>query len=212
MAELERLKSTLQGRSLLMAASTHEGEDAIVAEAHRELRQKIPDLCTIFAPRHPERGPAISEMLKGKGLNAVRRSLGALPDRTSDAYIADTIGELEMLYQLAPVAFIGGSLVDRGGQNPIEAVRQGAAVLTGPHWQNFSDAYKALINARGAIVVRSAPELAAAAGKLLADQAELDHMHTRASAALAALSGALPRTVEALLLHLPSEDGLARAS
>ena len=129
-----------------------------------------------------------------------RRSLGALPDRTSDAYIADTIGELGMLYKLAPVAFIGGSLVDRGGQNPIEAVRQGAAVLTGPHWQNFSDAYKALINNRAAIVVRSAPELATAAGQLLADQTELSRMHARASTALDALSGALPRTVEALLL------------
>ena len=191
MAELERLRPALQGRSLLMAASTHEGEDAIVAEAHCQLRQTVPDLCTIIAPRHPERGAAISEMLEGKGLSVARRSLGALPDRTSDAYIADTIGELGMLYKLAPVAFIGGSLVDRGGQNPIEAVRQGAAVLTGPHWQNFSDTYNALINNRAAIVVRSAPELASAAGRLLADQTELGRMHSRANTALAALSGAL---------------------
>lgn len=212
MAELERLKPGLQGRTLLMAASTHEGEDAIVAAAHCQLRQTIPDLCTIIAPRHPERGPAISELLEGKGLSVARRSLGALPDRTSDAYIADTIGELGMLYKLAPVAFIGGSLVDRGGQNPIEAVRQGAAVLTGPHWQNFSDTYKALINNQAAIVVRSAPELASAAGQLFADQTELSCMHTRANTALAALSGALPRTVDALLLHLPAEDGFARAS
>jgi 3-deoxy-D-manno-octulosonic-acid transferase len=212
MAELERLKPGLQGRTLLMAASTHEGEDAIVAEAHCQLRQTIPDLCTIIAPRHPERGPAISELLEGKGLSVARRSLGALPDRTSDAYVADTIGELGMLYQLAPVAFIGGSLVDRGGQNPIEAVRQGAAVLTGPHWQNFSDTYKALISNQAAIVVRSAPELASAAGQLLTDQTELRRMHTRASTALDALSGALPRTVDALLLHLPADDGFARAS
>ena len=72
-----------------------------------------------------------------------------------------------MLYKLAPVAFIGGSLVDRGGQNPIEAVRQGAVVLTGPHWQNFADAYSALISHRGAIVVRSAEEIASAARQLL---------------------------------------------
>lgn len=211
-AELEKLRPALQGRALLMAASTHEGEDAIVADAHCQLRQTIPDLCTIIAPRHPERGPAISEMLKSKGLSATRRSLGDLPDSASDAYIADTIGELGMLYTLAPVAFIGGSLVDRGGQNPIEAVRQGAAVLTGPHWHNFSDAYKALINNQGAIVVRSAPELASAAGQLLADQTERSRMHTRANTALAGLSGALPRTVEALLHHLPAEDGFARAS
>jgi 3-deoxy-D-manno-octulosonic-acid transferase len=212
LAELERLKPVLGGRSLLIAASTHEGEDAIVAEAHCRLRQTIPDLCTIIAPRHPERGSAVTDLLKSKGLSAVRRSLGEVPDRTSDAYVADTIGELGMLYTLAPVAFIGGSLVDRGGQNPIEAVRQGAAVLTGPHCQNFADAYDALISHQAAIVVRSAPELAAAAGQLLVDGAERSRMHARASTALAALSGALPRTVDALLHYLPVDNGLARAS
>jgi 3-deoxy-D-manno-octulosonic-acid transferase len=212
MIELQRLKSALDGRPLLVAASTHEGEDLIIAEAHRQLRQSMPDLCTIIAPRHPERGAAISEMLQRHGLQVARRSLGQLPERGSDAYIADTIGELGMLYKLAPVAFIGGSLVDRGGQNPIEAVRQGAAIITGPNWQNFADAYRALIANHAAIVVRSAPELASAAGQLLADRGELSHACTRASAALAALSGALPRTVEALLRYLPAEDGFARAS
>jgi 3-deoxy-D-manno-octulosonic-acid transferase len=117
-----------------------------------------------------------------------------------------------MLYSLAPVAFIGGSLVDRGGQNPIEAIRQGAAVITGPHLHNFSDTYRALIDRDAAIVVRSAPELATAAGRLLGDRTELIHMRDRASAALAAISGALPRTVEALLQFLPQEGRLARAS
>jgi 3-deoxy-D-manno-octulosonic-acid transferase len=210
--ELDRLKPSLDGRTLLVAASTHEGEDAIIAAAHRQLRQRLPDLCTIIAPRHPERGEAIAQMLESQGLVVARRSQGALPGRACDAYVADTIGELGMLYQLSPVAFIGGSLVDRGGQNPIEAVRQGAAVITGPHWQNFADTYRALISHRAAIVVHSAPELASAAGQLLADQAELKQMRARASAALAALSGALPRTVEALLRYLPREDGLARAS
>jgi 3-deoxy-D-manno-octulosonic-acid transferase len=210
--ELQRLKPALEGRVILVAASTHEGEDAIIAEAHRQLRQSLPDLCTIIAPRHPERGASISDMLERQGLRVARRSTGALPDRTSDAYVADTIGELGMLYQLAPVAFIGGSLVDRGGQNPIEAVRQGTAVITGPNWHNFEDAYQALIEHRGAVVVRSAPELASAAGRLLADRAERVGMCARASAALSGLSGALPRTVEALLRFLPAEDGLARAS
>src|SRR5262249_29050362 len=166
-AVLELLRPTLDGRSLLIAASTHDGEDQIIADAHSELRRSLPDLCTIIAPRHPERGGAIAEMLKGRGLNVAQRSLGHLPDRSSDAYVADTIGELGTLYNLAPVAFIGGSLVDRGGQNPIEAVRQGSVVLTGPHWQNFGDAYRTLLSHRGAIVVRSAEELANAAGQLL---------------------------------------------
>jgi 3-deoxy-D-manno-octulosonic-acid transferase len=151
-------------------------------------------------------------MLRGRGFKVARRSLGDLPDRTSDAYVADTIGELGMLYALGPVAFIGGSLVDRGGQNPIEAVRQGAVVLVGPHWQNFGDTYGALIKNRGAIVVHSAEEIAGAARRLLSDEAELGGMRSRASAALATISGALPRTIEALLPYLPSDEGLARAS
>ena len=211
-AMLERLRPALEGRSLLIAASTHDGEDAIIADAHRALAASVPNLCTIIAPRHPERGGAITDMLRERGFKVARRSLGDLPDRTSDAYVADTIGELGMLYKLGPVAFIGGSLVERGGQNPIEAVRQGAVVLVGPHWQNFGDTYSVLIKNRGAIVVHSAEEIASAARRLLSDEAELGGMRTRASAALVALSGALPRTIEALLHYLPSEEGLARAS
>lgn len=209
---LERLRPAFAGRPLLMAASTHDGEDQVVAEAHRVLAQSLPGLCTIIAPRHPERGGAITEMLKEKGLHVAQRSLGVLPDRTSEAYVADTIGELGTLYKLAPVAFIGGSLVNRGGQNPIEAVRQGAVVLTGPHWHNFGDAYDVLIRARGAIVVHSADELASAARQLITDQAELGSMRQRANAALAKISGALPRTITALLRYLPNEEGLVRAS
>jgi 3-deoxy-D-manno-octulosonic-acid transferase len=167
---------------------------------------------TILAPRHPQRGAAIADMLKGRGLNVARRTLGQLPDGTSDVYLADTMGELGMLYRLSPVAFIGGSLVDRGGHNPVEAMRLGAVVLVGPHWQNFPDAYGALIKGAGAIVVRSAEEIAEAARRLLGDAAELDRMRTRADAALATISGALPRTIAALLQYLPGEEGLARAS
>jgi 3-deoxy-D-manno-octulosonic-acid transferase len=205
-AELERLRPMFDGRSLLIAASTHDGEDQIIADAHSELRRSLPSLCTIIAPRHPQRGGAITQMLKDRGLSVAQRSLGDLPDRSSDAYVADTIGELGTLYKLAPVAFIGGSLVDRGGQNPIEAVRQGSVVLTGPHWQNFGDAYRTLLSHRGAIVVRSAEELASAARQLLSDEAELGSMRHRASAALATISGALPRTLEALLTYLPLEE------
>jgi 3-deoxy-D-manno-octulosonic-acid transferase len=117
-----------------------------------------------------------------------------------------------MVYQLASVAFIGGSLVDRGGHNPIEAVRQSAVVMTGPHWQNFPDTYQALLNHHAVIVVRSASELASTAGRLLGDADELTRMRARAATALAGLSGALPRTVEALLRYLPGEDELASAT
>jgi 3-deoxy-D-manno-octulosonic-acid transferase len=208
---LERLRAALDNRPLLLAAATHEGEEEIVAEGHRQLRRLFPDLLTIIAPRHPERGPAIAEWLQSQGVAAMRRAVGELPTRACEIYIADTLGELGTLYRLASVAFVGGSLVDHGGHNPIEAVRHGAVVITGPHWQNFKDTYEALIEHGGAVVVRSAAELAEAVAPLLADNAELASLRERAEAALAGLSGALPRTVEALLHYLPGEDELARA-
>lgn len=211
-ADLESLAAALGGRPLFVAASTHDGEEQIIADALAALARDLPDLCTIIAPRHPERGGAIVEMLKARGLTVAQRSLGQLPDRNTQAYVADTIGELGLLYKLAPVAFIGGSLVDRGGQNPIEAVRLGAVVLTGPHWQNMADAYQALISNQGAIEVRSADEIAVAVRDLFRNETKLAGMRTRANSALATISGALPRTVEALLRFLPREEVLVRAT
>jgi 3-deoxy-D-manno-octulosonic-acid transferase len=209
--ELERLKAALGGRPVFTAASTHEGEEEPIAAAHRALTRQFENLCTIIAPRHPERGTALAEMLKDLGFTVAQRSLGAVPGPRTDIYIADTIGELGTLYALSPVAFIGGSLIDRGGQNPIEAVRHGVAVLTGPHWQNFRDAYRTLLRHNGVIEVKSAADVAAAVAKLLDDPAELQRMRAGATQALTTLSGALDKTVEALLRYLPDER-LKRAS
>jgi 3-deoxy-D-manno-octulosonic-acid transferase len=211
LVELEQLKTALGGRPVFVAASTHEGEEEIVAEAHRELARTVDTLCTIIAPRHPERGTAIAERLKDLGLGVAQRSLGALPTDRTDIYIADTIGELGTLYALAPIAFVGGSLVDRGGQNPIEAVRHGAVVLTGPYRQNFRDPYQTLLRHQGAIEVKSAKQLAAAVSRLLQNQAEMQQMRSGATQALTTLSGALAKTVTTLLRYLPDER-LKRAS
>jgi 3-deoxy-D-manno-octulosonic-acid transferase len=211
--ELERLRTALKGRPVLVAASTHEGEEDIVAVAHRQLARKIEGICTIIAPRHPERGTAIAEHLKSFGFGVAQRSLGQLPGERTDIYIADTIGELGTLYALTAVAFIGGSLVDRGGQNPIEAIGHGAAVLTGPHWSNFRDFYRALFRHKGAQQVATADELAAAAATLITTEAELQRMRAGAKTALVSLSGALDRTAEALAAFLPKPGtGVRRAS
>jgi 3-deoxy-D-manno-octulosonic-acid transferase len=211
LVELERLKVALGERPVFAAASTHEGEEEVIAAAHRALARNFEGLCTIIAPRHPERGTALAESLKDLGFTVAQRSLGALPGPRTDIYIADTIGELGTLYALAPVAFIGGSLIDRGGQNPIEAVRHGVAVLTGPHWQNFRDAYRTLLRHDGAIEVKSAADVAAAVSRLLDSPMELQRMRNGATQALTTLSGALDKTVEALLRYLPDER-LKRAS
>ncbi|MGH6816573.1 MAG: 3-deoxy-D-manno-octulosonic acid transferase, partial [Hyphomicrobiaceae bacterium] len=202
-AAFQALQRALGGRPVLVAASTHEGEERIVAAAHRQLAQRLDGFCSIVVPRHPERGTAIAELLTQLGLSIRQRSLGGLPERACDVYIADTIGELGTFYALAPVAFIGGSLVPHGGQNPIEAVRSGAAVLTGPHWHNFQDAYRSLFEHDGAVRIHDADGLAAAVLRLLADDSALRAARQGAEAALATMSGALRRTTESLLRLLP---------
>jgi len=211
-AELGRLKRAMAERPVFLAASTHEGEERAIAAAHRRLAQERAGFCTIIAPRHPERGTEIAELMRGLGMVVAQRSLGLLPTAATDIYIADTIGELGTLYALAPVAFIGGSLVDRGGQNPIEAIRHGAVVLTGPHYVNFRDAYSALLRHHGAIEVHSADEAANAVLRLMDDEVELARMRAGAQSALLTLSGALQRTVDELLKFLPEDKGLLRAS
>lgn len=201
--ELERLTSALAGRPVMVAASTHEGEEVVLAAAHRRLAREMGGFCTIIAPRHPERGTGIAEWLKSQGIRASQRSTGALPTSQSDIYVADTIGELGTLYALSPVSFIGGSLIAHGGQNPIEAVRHGSAVLTGPHWENFRDAYEALLRHNGAIEVRSADDIAAQVGQLLRDRTRLNDMNAGATAALLKLGGALERTLAALQQYVP---------
>jgi len=210
--EVRRLRDALAGRPCFIAASTHEGEDEAIGAAHKILKQSFPRLCTMLVPRHPERGGAIAELLRGEGLNVAQRSRGALPDDATDIYVADTLGELGTFYSLSPVAFVGGSLVSRGGQNPIEAIRHGAVVITGPHWFNFGDAYSALIRRGAACQVASAEELAHAVKSLLDNEVELVRMRTAAQAVLSDLSGALRRTVEALLPLLHHKEGLRRAS
>lgn len=210
--ELQRLSEAIAGRPMLLAASTHPGEDEEVAVAHRLLSAKHPELITIIVPRHPERGPAIAEMLASDGLRSCRRAVGALPDAQTQVYIADTIGELGTFYALGKVAFIGGSLVPHGGQNPIEAARHGCAILTGPHTHNFTDSYHALTAHNGVRKVKDGAGLADAADALLSDPAALRRMTEGAEAALEGLAGALALTVDAILGLLPERSELRRAS
>ena len=209
-AELER---AIGGRPVLLAASTHEGEDAIIAAAHGIAAASVPGLLTIIVPRHPERGAAIAGVVAAAGLTARRRAVGELPDAHSAVYIADTIGELGTFYALARVALIGGSLVAHGGQNPIEAVRHGSVVMTGPHTHNFTEAFEVLMRLGGAAVVKDAREIAREATALLSDPEELSRRRERAEAGLAELTGALDATVEAIAGVLPAApEGLKRAS
>lgn len=209
---LNLLKQTLASRPHIVAASTHEGEEDIIAAAHKLVAKAHPGFCTIIVPRHPDRGGSIAELMRKHGLTVSQRSQDALPEAGTSVYIADTLGELGTFYALSPIAFVGGSLVPKGGHNPIEAIRHGAAVITGPHWINFSDAYRALLRQNAAKQISTAQELADTITLLMEDGSELARMRASADAALEGLSGALQRTVDALLPFLPDREGLRRAS
>lgn len=202
-AALAALKRATAGRDILLAASTHPGEESIVAQAHAGLKARHPALLTIVAPRHPHRGAEVEALMHSAGLRTAMRSRGDAIDAAADIYIADTIGELGLFYALAPVAFIGGSLAPKGGQNPVEAVRHGAAVLAGPAVGNFQDAYDALRAHGGYAAITGAEDLAGNAAALLGDPDARTAMLGNADRAVDSLSGALEATLRALADWLP---------
>ena len=202
-AALEAIRQVLGSRPVWLAASTHEGEEAMVAEVHEALRGELPGLLTVIVPRHPERGGAIAAGLAARGLRIARRSDGLLPDADCDIYLGDTIGEMGLYYRIAPVAFIGKSLVPEGGQNPLEAARLGTAIITGPHVFNLLDIYTPLFTAKGAEVVHDTGELAAAVRRLLGDRALATRQAAIAADVARAGSGALDASLAALSPLLP---------
>jgi 3-deoxy-D-manno-octulosonic-acid transferase len=213
-ARLERLMSVTRGRPVIVAASTHPGEEEILAEMHRELARYFPQLLTVIVPRHPNRGEAIARMIAASGLHVSLRSHEDLPTATTDIYIADTMGELGLFYRLAPIVFMGGSLVEHGGQNPIEAIKLGAAIVHGPHVFNFTDVYDALDAAGGAKQAAAQQALVKQIGQWLADPTARQASVEAAGRVVDQLGGALERTLGALepyLLQLRLEMGAANA-
>jgi 3-deoxy-D-manno-octulosonic-acid transferase len=135
----QALASELSDRPFWLAASTHEGEEEQIAIAHKTAQKRYADLLTILAPRHPARGGTVAALLRQQGLNVSQRSLGETINAETDVYLADTLGELGLFYQLSALAFVGGSLVPVGGHNPLEPAKLNCAILIGPHSFNFTD-------------------------------------------------------------------------
>ncbi len=197
-AERLRLSALLGNRPRWLAASTHAGEEEIAAAVHRRLRQEFPDLLTIIAPRHPERGEDIARKLGD--LKPRRRALGEDPP-PGGIWIVDTLGELGLFYRLAPIAFMGKSLTGRGGQNPFEAARLGAAIATGLHTGNFLVAV-ARLEAAGALTrIGDGDALAHWVGAMLRDPAKATAAGQAAEAATKADAG-LPDRLATSLLRL----------
>ena len=213
-AKLEKLMAVTRGRPIVLAASTHPGEEELLADAHRTLAGYFPQLLTVIVPRHPNRGELVARTIGATGLNVALRSREELPTAVTDIYVADTMGELGLFYRLAPIVFMGGSLVEHGGQNPIEAVKLGASIVHGPHVFNFTDVYEALDAAGGARRADSPDALMKQLGRLLSDPKAREASLVAAEQVVEQLGGALERTLSALepyLLQLRLEMGAANA-
>ena len=195
-AALGAFRAAVGPRPLFLAASTHPGEEEAILQAAATLRNTYPDVLTVIVPRHPNRGAEIGILAGARGFSSVRRATGALSGPATQVYIADTMGELGLFYRAAPFAFLGGSLVPRGGQNPLEPARFGTAVLAGPYTQNFDEIFRVLLEAQGLGRVQSPAELAARAAELIADPTKAKRLGALAKESASALGGALAITLE----------------
>lgn len=168
-ADVARLADMVGGRPVWIAASTHDGEEAIAAEVHRRLAPAVPRLLTVIVPRHAQRGLEVADALRAQGLSVALRSAGELPAEQVAVYIADTMGELGLFFRLAQIAFVGKSLSGEGGQNPLEPARLGLPVLFGPHMSNFAEMAERMTAAGAAQQIDDGEGLADALERLLRD-------------------------------------------
>jgi 3-deoxy-D-manno-octulosonic-acid transferase len=191
---------------ILVAGSTHDGEEIILADMARRLREKFPKLFLVLVPRHFERCKDIGQTLKARGVKFVFRSeifAGThLPPAGLDCLLVNSTGELKFFYEPATVVFVGKSLTAIGGQNPVEPAAQGKAVVFGPNMQNFTDITRSLLRQNAAVQVNSPEELERALGELLADAPRRAALGRAALALVAENLGAVERTVEMILPHL----------
>jgi 3-deoxy-D-manno-octulosonic-acid transferase len=194
---LARYKSQIGERNTWAAISTFDGEEKAAAVVHRALKPKNGQL-TIIVPRHPERADEIEAMLKAEGLTVARRSRDDALTPETDVFLGDSIGEMGLYLRLTEIAFVGRSLTNEGGQNPLEPAMIGCAVLTGPNIQNFRDAYQHLVRKGGARVVKDVEMLAKAVHYLLITDPARRKMVDAGQDAMEEMRGALAKTVKAL--------------
>lgn len=194
------------GAKVILAGSTHEGEEALLAGLFKRLRERHPDTYLVVVPRHMERARSVGAQLAKAGLRYVYRSEVRFAEEpkpgSSTCLLVNSTGELRHFYPHASVVFVGKSLVGRGGQNPIEPAEAGKPVVFGPHMRNFHDIAGRLVEAEGAVQVRDAAELEAALDTLLSDPARREALGVNARRVVEANRGALERTVEIVLSTL----------
>ncbi|TMP09273.1 3-deoxy-D-manno-octulosonic acid transferase [Pseudoalteromonas sp. S3178] len=160
LASVSNLKAQYktQERFVWVAGSTHPLEHEMILNAHQQLLKKYPNALLVIAPRHPEQFDKVADTLAQSPLSFSRRSNNNY--QNEHVLLADTLGELQCLYGAGNVSYVGGSLIRRGGHNPLEAAAFSVGVITGPHTYNFDHVYPELIKLKGAVVVENTDELA----------------------------------------------------
>lgn len=201
-AGLARLKAAVGARAVVLAASTHPGEEALIASAFEAMPPITPAPLLIIAPRHPERGGEVTGLLRGHGV--ARRSNGEAITTDTGVYVADTLGEMGLWFRLADVAIMGGSFVEGvGGHNPLEPARLGAPPVTGPFAFNFTDVYGEMLAEQAALLADRPEDLTRLVHGLLSDPARAKRTGATARAFARARSDALDRAWAELEPLLP---------
>jgi 3-deoxy-D-manno-octulosonic-acid transferase len=194
------------GAPILVGGSTHDGEEALLADVFLRLRAQFPDLFLVVVPRHFERSREVGRELSARGINFVYRNEISVSTQHApgevNCLLVNTTGELKLFYEEATVIFVGKSLTASGGQNPIEPGALGKAMVFGPNMQNFAEIVRSFLDHQGAVQVRDAAQLESAIAELLADPARREQLGRRALAVVRENFGAIERTVDMIVKHL----------
>jgi len=207
----EQLRKIVAGeRPVWIAASTREGEEQYVLEAHQQLLQQLPDLLLVLVPRHPERFSSVARQIESAGFELVRRSdphPSPPPERGRGVvYLGDTMGEMLLLYAAADIAYVGGSLVPTGSHNMLEPAALGKPVLFGPHRFNFAEISQLLMDQGAAQEVTSAAELAVAVVELLQQPEKCRRQGLQGQRVVEQNRGALDRLFAEIRRYLPTSS------
>lgn len=193
-------------RPVVVAASTHAGEEELILEAFAALRKRGTDQCLlVLVPRHPERFKGVYELCVRQGWRVVRRSSGMAPDPDDDILLGDTMGELLLLLGTATVAVVGGSLVERGGHNVLEPAAWGVPVVTGPYMHNFAEISELLISAGAMVRLAQPAQLGQCLLELLDDPVRCHQMGLAGQQVVADHRGATQRLLKLVARLLASD-------
>lgn len=198
-------------RFVWIVASTHKGEDEIFMAIYRRLKPAMPELLLLVAPRHPERFQEVRRLSESQSLKTVMRSAGGDVSQRTDVYIADSIGELKMLYAAADIGFVAGSMVPVGGHNILEPLAIGLPVMFGPHMMNFKEIAEKVLAVEAALQCHDADGIAAAVLRLYQEPALRDRLSAHGRVFIAGNQGAADRIAGMLdkLIPVTKADDLA---